>query len=58
MDPTYQHVYLFSLTGHVEKREGERKEIHSLTCGVHMSTTTCLDLTDTRTAIKDRGDTL
>jgi hypothetical protein len=32
--------------------------IHRLTCGVHMSTTTHLDLIETRTTIKDWADTL
>jgi hypothetical protein len=45
----------FSFTGHGKR---ERKEVHRLTCGVHMSTTTRLDLTETRTMIKDRVDTL
>jgi hypothetical protein len=51
-------------------KERERDEMHMLTCGVHISATTCLDLTcgvhisattcldlsETRTTIKDRVD--
>lgn len=36
----------------------KRNEMHRLTCEVHMSATTCLDLTETQTTIKNQTDIL